>query len=209
MPSTPPPVLARNLGDDPVGHRSHARHADLAAFEIVRGLDRAVVAHHQREDQRLVRHRGDAPDRRALGDESQAGPAAEPDVDAIGRHRLLQLGVAAEGADGEVEAMLLKDAGLLTDVDRNKREGFRTGLADAQGFGVCRMTAQRHRRSKKRRANGALHAIGYWHFLPPVIDSPSEARKPCQAGLAFALIALRSRSVAVASTEPSAASTTP
>ncbi len=118
-----------------LGHRADGRDADLAALEIVGGLHRVVVAHHQREQQRRPGHGGDALDRRALDDEGEARTGAERDVDAVGRHRLLHAGVAAEAADLDLDAVLLEDAGARADVGRHERERLAPGLADAQRLG--------------------------------------------------------------------------
>ena len=86
------------------------------------------MAHDQREQQRRPGHGGDALDRRALDDERQRGTGAERDIDAVGRHRLLQAGIAAETADLDLEAVLSKDAVARADVGGTNENATRPAL---------------------------------------------------------------------------------
>ena len=133
----PQPLLPRHLVGDPARDRADGGDADLLAFEIVDRIDAAVVAHHEREDQRRPGHGGDAFDRRALDDEGEARTRSQADIDAIGGHRLLHLGVTAEARNVEIEAVVLEDAGLscrLRPARRRRRSGR-----------LCRRAACRHR----------------------------------------------------------------
>ena len=49
-----PALLTRHLADDPAGDGADGRDADALALQIVDGLDRVVVAHHQREGERRI-----------------------------------------------------------------------------------------------------------------------------------------------------------
>ena len=68
----------------------------LFAFQIGHRLHRVVGAHHQREQQRRAGHRRDPFDGRAFDDEGETRTRAQPDIDAVGRHALLQPGLAAK-----------------------------------------------------------------------------------------------------------------
>ena len=128
------------------------------------GLDGIVGAHDQREQQRRPRHGGDALDRRALDDEGQAGPGAERDVDGVGRHRLLNAGVAAEARDLEVKVVLLEEAAAHADIGRHERERLAPGLADAQRVGVAGEAESAAMRSEQSREQD--HRATSSRFVP-------------------------------------------
>ncbi len=99
---------------------------------------RAVRQHDEGQKQRRSRHGGNRLDRRALGDEGHGRTRAERDVEAVGRHRLLHLGVAGKRYLLDVEAVLLEEALADADVERHERKCLGHGFADAQRFGsVC------------------------------------------------------------------------
>jgi hypothetical protein len=58
------------------------------------------------------------------------GAGAEADIDAAGNDRLRQLAAAGEVGDFEREPVLLEDADLVADMDRQERGRGRIGLAD-------------------------------------------------------------------------------
>jgi hypothetical protein len=107
------------------------RDAQRPTFEIVLGLDRAVIAHHHHDGAGRVGQGGDREHGRALGHEGERRAAAERNIDRIRRQGLQQPCIARKAADLDVEAAFLEEAGLGPDIGRNKRESLRLGLADA------------------------------------------------------------------------------
>ena len=90
----------------------------------------------------------------ALDDGGEGRAAAQRDVDAVGGQRLHHLGVAAERADLDVEAVLLEDAGFDADVGRHEGELVGLGLADPEfgfGAGPCPHASMQARTAAKRR----------------------------------------------------------
>ena len=134
-PVVTPSLLPRHFADDPARDRADRRYADLAAPQVIERCHRGVIAHDQREQQRRPGHGGNAFHRRSLHDEGQPRSGAEPDIDAVGRHRLLQPGIAAETADLDVDAVLPEDAGARADVGGHEGECVASRLPHAQRLG--------------------------------------------------------------------------
>jgi len=190
-----PALLPRHLADDPARHRANGRDPDLAALEIIDRRHRAVVAHDQGKKQRRPGHGCDAFRRRALDDERQAGARAEPDVDAVCRHRLLQPRIAAETADLDLDAVVLEDAGARADIGRYEGKRVAPRFAHAQRLGGVRRSC----RCQDESCEGESEPKPRW------LDDrarcfrggwPAHAFAPCCAVPRADLSASRARSVA-------------
>ena len=97
--------------------------------------------------------------RNALGHEGHAGAAADPDVDAVGGQRLLQLGVAGGGGRLDVETVLGELAGLDADIERREGPGERHRLADAELLGGARRRHGQHGQSRTAAPAKSSHGI--------------------------------------------------
>ena len=205
-----PSLGTRQLHRQPIGQRARGRDADLLALEIIRALDRSVLEHDQHDGVRRVGERGHGLHWRALDDGGESRAAAERNVDAVGGQRLHHLGVAAEGANLDVKATLLEDAGLDTDVGRHEGELVGLGLADPQSC-FRRLWRWPERGPQWRRGRQRLRA------MLPTLFSPLPLVRLAALGFVlardFALetdpSAFRSLRVAVSSSDMLPRTTTP
>ena len=107
----------------------------------------------------LPSERRDRLRRHALRHESHAGAAADAHVEAVGRQRLLQLGIAGGVRGFYLQAVLGEDAGLDTDVQRGERPSEGHRLANAELFrGIC-WRGQEHDKQAKERTGKFGHGI--------------------------------------------------
>ena len=132
----PPALAARELLREPVGEAAAGRDADPLALEIGDGV-RAVVEHGEHDRVGRVGERRDGGLGRALDDHGQLRPRPDGKIERAGGQRLLHARAAAEVGGFNVETMLLENADLESDVDRNELEGAGLRFADADlGLGL-------------------------------------------------------------------------
>jgi hypothetical protein len=133
---------ASNPGMAPSGVAEMPSGPQPFSLEVVDRLDGAVRPHHQGDEERRARHRGDRLDRHALDDTGHFRAGAQPDIDRIGGERLLQLAAAPVGGAFDLDSVFLEDAVAHADIERHERERLRDRLADPQQLATRR---RRHR----------------------------------------------------------------
>ena len=143
-PVAAPALLQRELAHQPIRERARRGHPDALAPQIGDASHGCI----NRQDQRQVGgrpiHGRNADGRRPLRAETQCRARAEPDIETVGRKRLLHLRIPAKARDLNLETFLLENLGLDPDFGCPEGKGIGNSLTQPDLVQRERRAAPQH-----------------------------------------------------------------